>query len=201
MSDTQLAEKPRFDVQQRGADDVQPGSPLGIKRVPVGSPVYNQVVTFLYEEATLLDQIRLQDWAARLATDLIYTVPLRHTRTAAELSTTIVRSVQHYHDDYRSIMGRILRLSGKSAWAEDPPSRTRRLVTNVFVEETGKSDEFIVTSYLLLTRSRFKDHHVDIISGERRDLLRVDGDSFKLARREVILDQAVLGTPNLAVFL
>ncbi|MCO2636582.1 aromatic-ring-hydroxylating dioxygenase subunit beta, partial [Pseudomonas aeruginosa] len=80
-------------------------------------------------------------------------------------------------------------------------SRTRRLVTNVFVEETEKGDEFVVTSYLLLTRNRFKDHHVDIISGERRDVLRLTEDGFKLARREVILDQAVLGTPNLAVFL
>ncbi|MCY1413505.1 Biphenyl dioxygenase subunit beta [compost metagenome] len=149
----------------------------------------------------MLDQIRLQEWAARLATDLVYTVPLRHTRLQSELSTTIVRSVQHYHDDYRPIMGRILRLSGKSAWAEDPPSRTRRLVTNVFVEETEKGDEFVVTSYLLLTRNRFKDHHVDIISGERRDVLRLTEEGFKLARREVILDQAVLGTPNLAVFL
>jgi len=98
-------------------------------------------------------------------------------------------------------MGRVLRLSGKSAWAEDPPSRTRRLVTNVFVEETANPDEYVVTSYLLLTRSRFKDHHVDIISGERRDVLRMREDGFKLARREVIIDQAVLGTPNLAVFL
>lgn len=136
-----------------------------------------------------------------LDTDLVYTVPLRQTRLASELKTTIVRSVQHYHDDYRSMMGRILRLSGKSAWAEDPPSRTRRLVTNVFVEETQKPEEFVVTSYLLLTRSRFKDHHVDIISGERRDVLRLREDGFKLARREVILDQAVLGTPNLAIFL
>ncbi|GBL57984.1 dioxygenase DitA oxygenase component small subunit [Pseudomonas citronellolis] len=159
------------------------------------------MVTFLYEEATLLDQIRLQEWGARLAPDLVYTVPLRHTRLQSELSTTIVRTVQHYHDDYRSIMGRILRLSGKSAWAEDPPSRTRRLVTNVFVEETEKSNEFVVTSYLLLTRNRFKDHHVDIISGERRDVLRLTDEGFKLACREVILDQAVLGTPNLAVFL
>ena len=54
-------------VQERGADQIQPGSPVGIKRVPVGSDVYNQVVTFLYEEATLLDQIRLQEWSARLA--------------------------------------------------------------------------------------------------------------------------------------
>jgi 3-phenylpropionate/cinnamic acid dioxygenase small subunit len=167
-------------VQERGTDQIQPGSPVGIKRIPVGSETYNQVVTFLYEEATLLDQIRLQEWGARLATDLVYTVPLRHTRLQSELSTTIVRSVQHYHDDYRSIMGRILRLSGKSAWAEDPPSRTRRLVTNVFVEETEKADEFVVTSYLLLTRNRFKDHHVDIISGERRDVLRLTEDGFKL---------------------
>ena len=103
-------------VQQRGVEDIQPGSPVGTQRVPVGSPIYNDVVTFLYEEATLLDQIRLQEWAERLDTDLVYTVPLRQTRLAAELKTTIVRSVQHYHDDYRSIMGRILRLSGKSAW-------------------------------------------------------------------------------------
>jgi len=42
---------------------------------------------------------------------------------------------------------------------------------------------------------------MDVISGERNDLLRVDGEGFKLVRREVILDQAVLGTPNLAIFL
>ena len=188
-------------VQERGAEQIQPGSPVGIKRVPIGSDLYNQVLTFLYEEATLLDQIRLQEWGERLATDLVYTVPLRHTRLQAEQSASIVRTVQHYHDDYRSIMGRILRLSGKSAWAEDPPSRTRRLVTNVFVEETENANEFVATSYLLLTRNRFKDHHVDIVSGERRDVLRLGEDGFKLARREVILDQAVLGTPNLAVFL
>jgi 3-phenylpropionate/cinnamic acid dioxygenase small subunit len=188
-------------VQQRSAEHIQPGSPVATKQLPIGSEVYNLAVTFLYEEATLLDQIRLQEWSARLATDLVYTVPLRHTRLQSELASSIVRTVQHYHDDYRSIMGRVLRLSGKSAWAEDPPSRTRRLVTNVFVEETAKPDEFVVTSYLLLTRSRFKDHHVDIISGERRDVLRMTEEGFKLARREVILDQAVLGTPNLAVFL
>ncbi|MDA7086312.1 aromatic-ring-hydroxylating dioxygenase subunit beta [Pseudomonas sp. SA3-5] len=188
-------------VQERGAEQIQPGSPVGIKRVSIGSDLYNQVLTFLYEEATLLDQIRLKEWSELLATDLVYTVPLRHTRLQADQSASIVRSVQHYHDDYRSIMGRILRLSGKSAWAEDPPSRTRRLVTNVFVEETENANEFVVTSYLLLTRNRFKDHHVDIVSGERRDVLRLGEDGFKLARREVIIDQAVLGTPNLAVFL
>lgn len=175
---------------------------VGGKHVPVGSDTYNAIVTFLYTEAALLDQLRHQEWSALLAEDLVYTVPLRHTRNTADQAATVVRTVQHFHDDYRSIMGRIMRLSGKSAWAEDPPSRTRRLVSNVLVEESATVDEFAVHSYLLMTRSRFNFIEIDIISGERRDLLRREADgSFKLARREVILDQAVLNTPNLAVFL
>lgn len=171
-------------------------------RVAVGSAQYNRIVEFLYEEAALLDQIRLQEWAARLAPDLIYTAPLRETRPMDQQNSSFVRTVQHFHDDWRSVMGRVMRLTGtKSAWAEDPPSRTRRLVTNVMVAKTAKPDEFAVTSYLLVTRSRFNSPEFDLISAERRDLLRQDGESFKLARREIIVDQAVIGTPNFAIFL
>jgi 3-phenylpropionate/cinnamic acid dioxygenase small subunit len=172
------------------------------ERLPVGSALYNRIVEFLYEEAALLDQIRLQEWGARLAPDLIYTAPLRETRPMDQQNSSFVRTVQHFHDDWRSVMGRIMRLTGtKSAWAEDPPSRTRRLVTNVMAAKTAKSDEFSVTSYLLVTRSRFNSPEFDLISAERRDILRQDGDSFKLARREIIVDQAVIGTPNFAIFL
>jgi 3-phenylpropionate/cinnamic acid dioxygenase small subunit len=172
------------------------------ERVPVGSALYNRIVEYMYEEAALLDQIRLQEWAARLAPDLVYTAPLRETRPMDQQTSSMVRTVQHFHDDWRSIMARIMRLTGtKSAWAEDPPSRTRRLVTNVRVSRTAKPNELSVTSYLLVTRSRFNFSEYDLISAERRDLLREDGESFKLARREIIVDQAVLGTPNLAIFL
>jgi 3-phenylpropionate/cinnamic acid dioxygenase small subunit len=184
------------DVQEKASSAASTG-----QLVPVGSAVYNGIVQFLYEEAALLDQIRLNEWGERLAADLTYTAPLRETRGTANQAATFVRSVQHYHDDYRSVMGRIMRLTGKSAWAEDPPSRTRRLVTNVMVHATDKPDEFAVVSYLLVTRSRFNFDQFDLISAERHDVLRVDGASFKLARREILLDQAVLGTPNLAIFL
>ena len=49
--------------------------------------------------------------------------------------------------------------------------------------------------------SRFDSPDLDLISGERNDVLRLVDGQLKLARREVILDQAVLGTPNLAIFL
>jgi 3-phenylpropionate/cinnamic acid dioxygenase small subunit len=170
--------------------------------VSIGSPVYNQILQFLYIEARLLDEVRLKEWGATLAQDLIYNAPLRETRPVSQMAESVVRTMQHYHDDWRSVMGRIVRLTGtKSAWAEDPPSRTRRLVTNVIVEKTDNPSEFSVRSYLLVTRSRFNFDEFDLISAERRDVLRVDGESFKLARREILLDQAVLGTPNLAIFL
>ncbi|MDB5869644.1 MAG: ring hydroxylating beta subunit [Polaromonas sp.] len=171
------------------------------QRVPIGSPIYNQVLEFLYEEACMLDEIRLKDWSATLAEDLVYGAPLRQTRPMAHQAASVIRTMQHYHDDYRSIMGRIMRLTGKSAWAEDPPSRTRRLVTNVMVRTGDKPGEYAVRSNLLITRSRFNFDEYDLISGERHDVLRQSGETFKLARREIILDQAVLGTPNLAIFL
>jgi 3-phenylpropionate/cinnamic acid dioxygenase small subunit len=186
-------------LQERGAA-AEPTAFVG-QRVPVGAPAYNRIVEFLYDEAELLDRLKLQEWAANLATDLVYTAPLRTTRTTAEQAASVVRTTQHFHDDYRSVMGRVMRLSGKSAWAEDPPSRTRRLVTNVRVQTLPAEGEYAVTSYLLMTRSRFNFDEFDFISGERHDVLRVAGESFKLARREILLDQAVLGTPNLAVFL
>lgn len=173
------------------------------RRLPVGSDIHNRITEFLYDEARLLDQIRLTEWVKILDTDLVYSAPVRETRSIADQAKSVIRSVQHYKDNYRSVMGRVMRLTAtKSAWAEDPPSRTRRLVTNVFVETTEKENEFEVASYMLVTRSRFSDDHFDLISGERHDLVRLGADGqFKLARREIILDQSVLGTPNLAIFL
>jgi len=125
-------------------------------------------------------------------------VEKRAVRDSAE---SVVRSVMHMDDDYRSIMGRIMRLSGKSAWAEDPPSRLRRFVSNIQVFKTANADEFSVISYLLITRNRFDDDFFDLIPCERRDVVRRADSGFKLASREVIIDQALLGTPNLAIFL
>jgi len=176
-------------------------SPEYGEAVAVGSDTYNQIVQHYYTEALLLDHLRLQEWGAMLAEDLKYSVPVRQTRTVADAAVSVVRSVQHMDDNYRSMMGRIMRLEGKSAWAEDPPSRVRRFVSNVQVFKTDNADEFSVINYLLITRNRFDDDFFDLIPCERRDVLRQDGEGFKLARREVIIDQALLGTPNLAIFL
>ena len=113
----------------------------------------------------------------------------------------MVRTVQHMHDNYGSMMVRIMRITDtKSAWGEDPPSRTKRLVSNVRVFHTDKANEYKVLSYLLVTRSRFDFDDFDLIPCERHDILRREDGQLKLVRREIIVDQAVIGTPNLGIF-
>ena len=41
----------------------------------------------------------------------------------------------------------------------------------------------------------------DMFVGERQDVLRRVDDSFKIAKRTIILDQAVLTAKNISVFL
>ncbi|MCL5077364.1 MAG: aromatic-ring-hydroxylating dioxygenase subunit beta, partial [Actinobacteria bacterium] len=92
---------------------------------------------------------------------------------------------------------RVARLGTKSAWADDPPSRTRHFVSNILVQPGADSSEYLVTSALNFVRNRGSICVSDQLTGKRKDILRrVQGD-LKIASRDVYLDQVVLGTPNL----
>ncbi len=168
-------------------------------RVPLGSPVYNALLETLYDEAAALDERRFDDWLAMLATDLVYQAPIRLTRTGPNRDRDVMRTMFHFDDDYGSLLMRLGRLQ-KSAWAEDPPSRCRRFVTNVRIAECETANEYEVVSYLFMERSRGDNPDNERMTAERRDVWRdVDG-AYKLARRELIVDQSVLGMSNFAVF-
>lgn len=168
-------------------------------RVPLGSPVYNALLETLYDEAAALDERRFDDWVAMLAEDLIYQAPIRLTRTGPNRDRDVCRTMFHFDEDYGSIGMRTGRLQ-KSAWAEDPPSRCRRFVTNVRVGEREAAGEYEVVSYLFLERSRGDNPENEQMTAERRDVWREADGGYKLARREIIVDQAVLGMANFAVF-
>lgn len=170
------------------------------KRVPLGSEIYNHLLETLYDEAAALDERRFDDWAAMLEEDLIYTAPLRLTRTGPHRDRDVVRNMKHFDENYSSIMMRLGRLS-KSAWAEDPPSRTRRIITNVRMAECEAAGEYEVVSYLYLERSRGDNHRNETLTAERRDNWRLVDGVYKLFTREIIVDQSVLSIQNLAIFL
>ena len=165
-----------------------------------GSDDYARVVDFLYHEAALLDDRRHREWLDLLTSDVRYRAPVRVT-SAHSLDDSALPDLGHFDEDLYSLTKRVERFETEHAWAEDPPSRTRRFVSNVRCWAGDAESEVIARCSLLLFRSRGDVRSPDILSAARTDLLRDEGGGLKLARREILMDESVLRTQNLAVFL
>ena len=154
---------------------------------------------FLVAEAALLDDRRFDDWLALFTDDMHYEVPIRVTRKMGH--PDVVDDIYYLEENKISMGLRVRRLSTDVAWAEDPPSHTRRFVTNFRYEEGPGESELTVRNYLMLYRSRGDQGTYDLITGERTDILRLQEAHLRIARRRVVLDQSTLATKNLGVFL
>jgi len=160
-----------------------------------------EITQLLYIEAELLDQTRYQEWYDTVfAEDLEYIAPTRSTRERKPGGSEYHVESYHFRDLHSTLALRVNRMYTGHAWAEDPASRTRRLVTNIRIEDRGDG-KFLVKSYLLLYRSQWGTSSYDLIVAERYDTLSKASGQWRISRREVYLTHTVLGTPNLGVFL
>ncbi len=161
---------------------------------------YWEVYSFLMREAELLDERCEREWLESCITeDVEYLMPVRENRERGE-GTGFSDESFYFQETHGSLELRVRRLETEYAWAEDPPSRTRHFVTNVRVAGGDEDGEVAVKSNLLLYRSRGSDPTADLLSAERRDVLRREEDGLRLRRREILLDHSVVMTHNLSVF-
>jgi len=167
--------------------------------LPYGDPAHLAAHQFLVEEAALLDAADYAGWLELLCEDIRYLMPVRVT-TARGAGFDSLAGMGHFDEDLYALRKRVQRLATDHAWTEDPPSRTRHFVTNVRTFRAA-ARELHVHSALLLFRSRGDTREADLLSAGRTDLLRETTDGLRLARREIIVDESVLRTQNLAVFL
>lgn len=162
---------------------------------------YRQVVEFLYREAQLLDARRFTEWLALMTDAIRYRVLAPTVRMLEEKGPDRATEVTFMDEQMGTLRTRVLQLSTPSyTVAENPPSFTRRFVTNIWATRGAEQDQFEVSSNLLLYRSKGASLSPYLFSAERRDVLqRVDG-RLRLARRTAVLDEAVIGTRNMSVF-
>jgi len=156
------------------------------------------VEEFLSTEATLLDSRRYEEWLGLLADDIHYWMPVRRTTTAREVELEFTKpgGMALFDDNKDILVARVQRMLVARAWAEDPPSRTRRLITNIQIDSM-KGDEITVHSNFQLYRTRLNSEE-DNWLGRREDVLRRDNDSFLLARRYIYLEQTVILSQNMS---
>jgi 3-phenylpropionate/cinnamic acid dioxygenase small subunit len=155
---------------------------------------------FLYREAELLDDGKHREWLDLLTEDIGYRIPRRVTRERGAEGSDFSRDSYLYREDYGTLSTRVKRLEKEYAWAENPPSRTRRLVSNVRIQEAAK-DRCKLRNNLLLFRNEKDRRDHDLIACEREDTLGRTAEGLKLADRTVYLDQAVFPSKNLSFFL
>jgi biphenyl 2,3-dioxygenase beta subunit len=169
-------------------------------RVLAKMAVQYEVEQFYYDEAALLDAHHYREWVELFTDDTHYFLPIRRTRTRREMDKEFTKpgEMAYFDDDKMMLNGRVLKFESGTSWAEDPPSRTRHMVHNVRVLE-NRGDELDVASNFHIYRTRLKSEE-DAWVGSRQDTLRRDGDSFKIAKRLILLEQTVLLARNLSTF-
>ena len=146
--------------------------------------VRQTIEDFLYEEAALLDEWRLEEWLELLTEDATYEVPSTDTPDGDPKTTLSIIA-----DDITRIRSRVQQLLGKSAWAENPPSRTRRLISNVRIRGV-EGENISVTANFAVYRMRFE--HTDTYVGRYEYTLTQRDGRLKIRARKAILDLEAL---------
>lgn len=164
------------------------------------SPEHVAAVDFLMLEAELLDDLEERRWLVEMVSrDVIYQLPLRQTVERSR-GNGVAEGMYHLNEDYGSLSAKVKRNETAYAWAEDPPSRVRHFVTNVRVRPGDLEGELAVRSNILIYRTRQDQTTPQLLSGERHDVLRDEGEGLRLLNRFVVLDLTVIGTHNLSIF-
>ncbi|MCD6075940.1 MAG: subunit beta of ring hydroxylating [Rhodospirillales bacterium] len=153
-----------------------------------------EVEDFLYREAALLDEWRLDDWIELLTADCIYRVPPNDKPDGAAANTLYIIS-----DDMDRIKARIVRLKSRNAHAEYPHSRTRRLITNVRIVEQDEVNATIAANFVIY-RFRREEKIREYVGTYNFKLTKIGGD-LKIAERIVRLDAMELASLGSVSFI
>lgn len=163
----------------------------------VDDATYRRILTFLYDEAELLDRHDYTAWLKTVTPDIRYRMPGRGFHDGAAPVADFVNG--YFDDDYATLAVRVDLWSRPSTTtAESPPTITRHFVTNIRVFPGGQGGSYRVTSHVLVFRVRATQSQPYFFSGRREDVLREEDGRLRLAARDILMDEAVLQSPNLS---
>jgi p-cumate 2,3-dioxygenase subunit beta len=153
-----------------------------------------EVEDFLYFEAALLDEWKLNEWEALLTDDAGYYVPPNDQPDGDHRSTLFLVA-----DDRERIRQRVIRVLDPNCHAEFPKSRTRRMISNVRILAID-GDLITVSANFVCYRYRRYERIREYV-GAYRYVLRRAGNFFKIKERRVIIDAHELGALGSVSFI
>ncbi|GAA3391838.1 aromatic-ring-hydroxylating dioxygenase subunit beta [Cryptosporangium minutisporangium] len=151
---------------------------------PTVTVTREQAEDFLYQEAMLLDEWHLDAWLALFEEGGTFEVPTTDyqgwDRTGGGFFVL---------DDWDLLKARVKRLKSRKAHAENPHSRTHRMVTNVRVIR-GKDGIELKANFLI---NRFRDHtHHTYVGRYHHDVALNEDGELKFLHRRAYLEHELL---------
>lgn len=137
-----------------------------------------EVEQFLYREARLQDEHRYDEWEALWTDDAMYWVPAGGDDIDPSKQMSII------YDNRSRIGTRIKQFHTGKRHAQNPPSRLRRLISNV--ELLGREgDDILAGANFMVFESR--ERGTTIWAGRTEYRLRPGDDGLRLAAKKVML--------------
>jgi p-cumate 2,3-dioxygenase beta subunit len=152
------------------------------------------VEDFLYAEAALLDEWRLDEWFALFAPDAVYEVPT----AGAPDDDDSAKALFYIADDYIRLRERVARLGKREAHAEFPRSRLRRMISNVRILSASPGQ---LRTACNLVCYRAKNGKVDTYFGHALYSLDVSGPQWLITTKRVMLDMDLLYPGKVSILL
>ena len=105
----------------------------------------------LYAEARLLDEVRYRDWLGMLTADAVYWMPCNGDGVDPTREVTLV------YDNFARLSDRVDRLTSGVAHAQSPPSKTKRLISNVQIDRAEEDAATVLSGFILYELRRGKE--------------------------------------------
>ena len=166
--------------------------------IAVSDAEYVEIQRFMHHEAALLDRREFMAWLELLTDGIVYRVSVQVTRQGEF-------GPEHYSiidEDTDSLTLRIRQLADpRLTRAENPPSLTRRFVSNLEATHAAPPDTYTVVTNILVHRARARIKETGTYIGERRDVLRRSNGQLLIAERHVLLDHTILHDGSMSTLL
>ena len=153
-----------------------------------------EVEDFLFREAALLDEWKLEEWLTLLTGDVCYHVPPNDHPDGDPKTTLFILA-----DDIVRIRERIKRLMSPECHAEYPHSRTRRLIGNVRITGTDGDLVTVAANFICYRYRRYE--RIREYVGSYRHVLKREGAGLLIKERRVVIDAHELGSLGSVSFI
>lgn len=152
-----------------------------------------KVEQFLFHEARLLDQRRLDDWLSLWTSDGMYWIPQQHGQQSPYDHISLA------WEDKMLREVRVKRLTNARNWSQQPVTRTARLVGNVTAAGYDAAGSLVVHSVFQMTEWRKCEPRQ--WAGNMSHKLEAHGDSWRIRFKRVDLVNCEAVQESIQVFI